>query len=317
MWGGCRYADTATAAHCEGATLIANKLKTFIKVAELGSFRKAGEALFLSSIAVKKQIDKLESELKVQLFERSGRGVTLTPAGNVLFEGALRIERISEEVVSATHAAALRHQQQIRIGMSFLRPGQSLANLWRQVGGNDSAYTLSFVPFGDSSYEMSASLNKLGSEIDCVLAPCDSTTWHDRYSILPVGELPLRLAMAASHPLADRDAISWADLEGRTLMMPVSRDFPTVSRLYDDIKEMHPDIEILEAPAHYDIEIFNRYAGEGFLLLAYDIWGNINPSLVLKPVDWNYSVPYGIIYAKQPSIVIEQFISDIRSALDS
>ena len=56
-------------------------LETFIVVADLGSFAKAADALYISSTAVIKQINLLEQELDLQLFERTHRGIRLTKAG--------------------------------------------------------------------------------------------------------------------------------------------------------------------------------------------------------------------------------------------
>ena len=53
-------------------------LETFICVAELGSFSKAAEALYISSTAVIKQINLLEQELNLKLFDRTHRGIILT-----------------------------------------------------------------------------------------------------------------------------------------------------------------------------------------------------------------------------------------------
>ena len=48
-------------------------LETFISVADLGSFSKVAEALYISSTAVIKQINLLEQELGFTLFERTHR----------------------------------------------------------------------------------------------------------------------------------------------------------------------------------------------------------------------------------------------------
>ncbi len=60
------------------------RLKVFRSVAEHMSFRKAGEALYLTQPAITLQIKALEDELGTKLFERSASGVRLTEAGNVL-----------------------------------------------------------------------------------------------------------------------------------------------------------------------------------------------------------------------------------------
>ena len=65
-----------------------HQLDTFLQVADAGSFSKAAEALFISSTAVMKQINLLESSLEVQLFNRTPRGLTLTNAGKSYYQDA-------------------------------------------------------------------------------------------------------------------------------------------------------------------------------------------------------------------------------------
>ncbi|MGO2083065.1 LysR family transcriptional regulator [Vagococcus sp.] len=68
-----------------------NQLTTFIKVAQLLSFSNAGEALGYSQSAVSVHIQQLEKELDVVLFERIGRKVYLSEAGNLFLNEAIEI----------------------------------------------------------------------------------------------------------------------------------------------------------------------------------------------------------------------------------
>ncbi|MGY8863891.1 MAG: LysR family transcriptional regulator, partial [Pseudomonadales bacterium] len=63
-------------------------LKAFMAVAEQGSFSRAADDLFLTQPAVSKRIVKLENQLKTQLFDRIGRNVYLTVAGQHLLPKA-------------------------------------------------------------------------------------------------------------------------------------------------------------------------------------------------------------------------------------
>lgn len=63
----------------------------FIRVAEAGSFNKAAESLYITSTALIKQINLLESELGLRLFNRAHRGLTLTKAG-----GSVRCRRFQQ-----------------------------------------------------------------------------------------------------------------------------------------------------------------------------------------------------------------------------
>ena len=61
-------------------------LRAFCQVARLGSVSRAAEALYLSQPAVTLQLQALERELGVRLLERSGRRLTPTREGELLYE---------------------------------------------------------------------------------------------------------------------------------------------------------------------------------------------------------------------------------------
>lgn len=63
-------------------------LKTFLTIAELGSFSLAAEKLYLTQPAISKRIQSLETEMDTRLFDRIGRQSLLTPAGKILLNHA-------------------------------------------------------------------------------------------------------------------------------------------------------------------------------------------------------------------------------------
>ena len=75
-----------------------DKLKIFHAVAEAGSFTNATINLNLSQSAISRQIQSLEQDLKVKLFERHARGLTLTENGEYLFKTAHEVISKLKEV---------------------------------------------------------------------------------------------------------------------------------------------------------------------------------------------------------------------------
>ncbi len=65
-----------------------DKLKTFYQVVRYGSFSKAVDGVNLSQSAISRQIQQLEDRLHTKLFHRHSRGLSLTKAGEVLYEKA-------------------------------------------------------------------------------------------------------------------------------------------------------------------------------------------------------------------------------------
>jgi DNA-binding transcriptional LysR family regulator len=78
-----------------------DQLATFLEVAKLGNFSRAGEKVFLSQSAVSAQIRLLEQDYGAKLLDRSGKKVRLTPAGEVLFEYGIRLLALRDESIRA------------------------------------------------------------------------------------------------------------------------------------------------------------------------------------------------------------------------
>ena len=77
------------------------RLEIFVKVAELGSFSRAAQALSLTQPTVSEHVRALEDELGVQLLDRLGRGAATTRAGHLLLGYAQRMLTLSREARQA------------------------------------------------------------------------------------------------------------------------------------------------------------------------------------------------------------------------
>ena len=62
--------------------------------------------------------------------------------------------------------------------------------------------------------------------------------------------------------------------------------------------------------------MFNRCARTGNVLLILDCWQEVHPALVSIPVDWDYSLPYGLLYAPEPSEAVARFVEAVRQETD-
>ena len=92
-------------------------LTTFVHVAELGSFSRAGERLGYSQPTISVQIRQLEQELGCQLFERINHTVALTERGRELLDYAHRITRLVDEMIDDAQELTEIHGN-IRLAMA-------------------------------------------------------------------------------------------------------------------------------------------------------------------------------------------------------
>lgn len=109
-----------------GITMNLDHLKAFHRVAVAGSFTRAAQELFLTQPAISMQIQALETALKVRLFDRSHRRISLTSEGDVLFSYTRRLFDLFDEVqnvfqdVSGLQAGKLGFGASAVMGTYFL-----------------------------------------------------------------------------------------------------------------------------------------------------------------------------------------------------
>lgn len=92
------------------------QLAALVRVVDAGGFTRAAEQLGLTQPAVTKQIRQLERELAVPLLKRQRRRVRLTPAGEVLYHYARRIDRLVGEAVQAVASLNAPGHGEVRLG---------------------------------------------------------------------------------------------------------------------------------------------------------------------------------------------------------
>ncbi|MFQ5995266.1 MAG: LysR substrate-binding domain-containing protein [Acidiferrobacterales bacterium] len=83
-----------------GANFDTDLLRTFVAIADSGSFTRAGEVVHRTQSAVSMQVKRLEDAVGKPVFEREGRSVALTPEGEALLGYARRILKLHEEAVA-------------------------------------------------------------------------------------------------------------------------------------------------------------------------------------------------------------------------
>jgi DNA-binding transcriptional LysR family regulator len=101
------------------------KLEAFCKVYELQSFSRAGEAMFLSQPTISSHVANLEEELGVKLFDRLGRKIMPTQAGDVLYESMVTIFRNLDRAKAAIEVLRDRVVGELQVGCSTI-PSHSI-----------------------------------------------------------------------------------------------------------------------------------------------------------------------------------------------
>lgn len=287
------------------------QIYTFIQVADCGSFSKSAEKLFISTVSVMKQINALESHIGVKLLERTNHGVLLTAAGRSIYQDARKMIQASDIAIEQARHIAGEEQYVIRVGTSLLRPCKILIDLWSKIDSGNLPFQIKIVPFED---DMTSTLASLGKEIDCFVGPCGSIQWMKQYNVHLLGMYKCCVAVSRKHRLAKKKLLKWEDLYEETLVLVKRGEALVLDRLRDDIEAKHPQIHIIDTQNFYNTDVFNECEQMNYVMETLDIWAEVHPSLVTIPVEWDYEIPYGIVYANEPSKTVISFIDTINEA---
>lgn len=293
------------------------QLETFLKVADAGSFNKAAEEMYITPTAVIKQINLLEGSLDVKLFERTHRGLTLTKAGKSLYRDAKYIIRYCEESVVRAKNAMQSDSSIIRIGTSPMTPAQLLVQLWSKIQVYCPNLKFELVPFENTPENAREILGNLGKNIDVVGGIFDEAMLNLRSCAgLELSREPFCCAVSIHHRLAVKDRLSIEDLYGENLLLMKRNWSSYVDRLRDEIWKNHSQINIIDFD-FYNMSIFNRCENSNDVLLAIAGWANVHPLLKVIPMDWDYSIPYGLLHSPKPSATVKEFLRAAKKAVSS
>lgn len=289
-------------------------LETLIAVADCGSFAKAAEKLYISPTAVMKQMNALEKHLGLTLITRNPNGIRLSPSGELIYSDAKFMIEYSKKSVAAAKAAENNAVSTFHVGTSMLNPAKPFMDLWYQMGSAKtqfSNYKLRLVPFEDNHDGILSEIQNLGTKFDFLIGVCDSKAWLSLCRFLQLGTYRKMIAVPCDHPLAEKERLELTDLYGETMMMVKRGDSPVNDDLRNHLETCHPQIHIEDTPQFYDLDVFNRAAQEGKLLLTIECWRDIHPGLVSIPVHWDYAIPYGLLYSLHPSGDVKAFVEQI------
>lgn len=272
-------------------------LDTFIIVCDCGSFTKAAERLYISPTAVMKQINSLESHLGLKLITRTPSGIHLTNVGAMIYQDAKFMIDYSKKSIANAKAFMNTESTTFCVGTSLLNPAKPFMDLWYQFNNNFPGYKLHLVPFEDTCDGILNEIEMLGEKFDFLIGVCDSKAWLSRCNFLPLGRYQKMIAVPREHHLADKKIINLEDLYGETLMMVRRGDSGVNDFLRNDLEKHHPQIQIEDTQPFYDLSVFNNCAETGKVLLTIECWKEVHPGLVSIPVNWDYSIPYGLLYS--------------------
>lgn len=291
------------------------QLETFIQVVEAGSFNKAAEKMFISPPAVIKQMNLLERSIGIALFVRTHRGLVLTEGGKSFYQDAKYIMQYCKDSVIRAQNAMKVEDDVIKIGTSPMTPAQTLIGAWHKLQQVCPNTKFQLVPFVNTPENAREILKNLGQNIDVVAGIFDDTMLHVRKCAgLEISRVPICCAVSINHKLAYKNKLSVQDLYGENFMLMHRGWSNYVDMLRDELWKNHPQINLVDIH-FYDVDIFNRCENSNDILMAIENWQQVHPLLKIIPVQWNYTIPFGILHSPNPTKKVIRFLEAVKQIM--
>ena len=189
-------------------------LKTFRTVADLLSFSKAAGRLHMAQSSVSAQIKLLEEELGLKLFDRIGRRVLITDAGQKLYAYARRIADMTDEI-----RAEVAGDRNVG-GTLTVRVPETLAAIYmpevvKCFRKDNPNVSLNLINCTDR--QLREELNS--GRIDLAFLMTDSVSLKE-VNVRMLKTEQLLFVSGPAHPLARKKTVEYGEFHGRSVLLP-------------------------------------------------------------------------------------------------
>ncbi len=191
-----------------------DQLRTFVEVAKLGSFSRAGQKVFRSQSAVSAQIRLIEEEYGEKLLDRSAKAVRLTPGGEVFFEYAVKLLSLRDESLRAVADQGTAPRGVLAIGANEATCLYVLPDVFAEYSKLYPAVQISI--YRNFSRKILEKIEDGSIDVGIVTLPVKSPSLKVQH----IFRDRLMVMVPASSPLAGRGAVAISEIAEQTLIFP-------------------------------------------------------------------------------------------------
>ena len=255
--------------------MILRHINYFLAVAQYQSFTRAAESLYVSQPALSQQIKQLEENLGVSLFDRSGRRVKLTDAGEVYARYARRALQDLEEGRRALHDVQNLSRGALRIAITPTFTTYPIGPLIKAFHDRYPNVTLSVQEMSQEQMEKQL----LDDEFDVGIAFSEVHSVDITAQNLLIETLAL--VVNKDHPIAKQTAIDLPTLNAQSLVL-LSHEFATREQIerYCRQHDIQPKV-LMEANSLSAVIEIVRYTSLSTLLPS-NIANNYDELIAIK-----------------------------------
>jgi DNA-binding transcriptional LysR family regulator len=278
-------------------------LRYFIAVAEELNFSRAAERLNIAQPPLSQQIQALEAELRLKLFERNKRPLRLTAAGKVFLEQARLVLVTLEQAVISARQASLGETGRLVVAVNSSIANSVLPNILRVFRDRYPRVQLVLCEIMSSQQAQQLRDRQIDLGFDCLLNGNDAGL-----SFLPILQESIVIALPENHPLASQTEIPLKALVDEPFVLPspdVVLSYGQIIELYQQEVGLPPKV-VQEAT--WMITVLSLVAGGvGVALLPANAQNLQRTGVVYRPIQGkSLTRPIAAVWRSDDSSVILQ-----------
>lgn len=201
-------------------------------------------------------------------------------------------------------------QQSIRIGTSIMTPAKFLLDVWAEIQKFNPYLKIELIPFENTPINSVEILKNLGKHIDIVAGLYDDNFLEERgCKAAHLYDKKLLFAIPVTHPLCGKEKITLSDLKSRKVFLIRKNWNEYIDELRTDLTENGTEIVDFEM---FNFGAYNRAVQENAPIITVEGWEDVHPLLRIIPADWEYRIPFGILYSPMPTKQVRDFISALQ-----
>lgn len=258
-------------------------IKYFISAARNLNFTKAAGECFITQTAMSMRMAKLEEEIGVKLFERTGRNIALTDAGQVFYEEAVKLDRAYDLAVSRAFNASLGYTSTLRIGFSHYLERNVLPQLLPRF---QKLYPHVHIQVHQDKQWILREQLKHG-HLDLIIDfPYDLVDLSN-VCVRGLGKYPVVVAVSGSHVLAGNGTISAGQIQREVAYIVDSGEMPGIyNKMWDSWRQSGIEPRELRECNSLDSILLMVEAGCGIAILPSYIRRNVVGDIVFLELDF-------------------------------
>ncbi len=257
-------------------------IESILELAKTKNFNRAAENLFISQPSLTYQVNAVEQEIGFRIFDRSGKGASVTPAGEQFLVTLGEIQASLTRAIEQGQNFSARYRDNIRIGMPVRQAVYYLPEVMR-IYHNEEA-SVSVTP----SVSYRNYLNSfMTGETDIVFSLKYRVKHMPDVKIHDFFETHIYLVVRSDDPLAEKKIVRKEDLKGRTLMVGGGSP-PLLKRIQNELI-MDPEISYFNSDDH-DTSL-TYVAADQAVVLSPGFLNDHHPDYRWIPFDTDVTMP--------------------------